>query len=134
MNGRQIGAVIIGLVLSMACSTGCARAQAVTADPAGVWRGTSRCTKRPSACKDEIVVYHVTRVNMSDSLSFDGYRIVNGQEEGMGVIGCRVSGTQIRCPMPNGVWYFKVRRDSLVGELRLPDNSQYRDVRTARSH
>jgi hypothetical protein len=108
-------------------------APTVTTNPVGVWRGVSLCKQRLSQCNDEIVVYQIKRVNAGDSLSVDGRKIVNGQEEPMGVIGCRiVSGTQFRCPMPNGVWYFKVRRDSLLGDLRLPDNSPYRDVRTTR--
>jgi hypothetical protein len=36
--------------------------------------------------------------------------------------------------MQNGVWRFMVRGDSLVGELRLPDDTKFRDVRTARAH
>jgi len=104
-------------------------------NPVGVWRGTSVCTMRPSACKDEIVVYRIARVNGSDSLTFDARKIVNGQEEEMGVIGCHsaASGSQVTCAMPNGVWHFTIRGDSLVGELRLPDNKKFRDVRTARS-
>jgi hypothetical protein len=91
---------------------------------------------RPSPCKDEIVVYRITRVNATDSLSIDARKIVNGQEEEMGVIGCRFAapGAQLTCTMPNGVWRFAVRGDSLVGELRSPNNTKYRDVNTARSH
>ena len=109
---------------------------APASSPAGVWRGTSVCTMRPSSCKDEVVVYRITRVNASDSLSIDARKIVNGQEEEMGVIGCRsaASGAQLTCTMPNGVWHFTIRGDSLVGDLRLPDNRKFRDVRTARSH
>jgi hypothetical protein len=112
-----------------------AQVAAPTANPVGVWRGTSLCRVRPSPCKDEIVVYRITRVNASDSLSLDGRRIVNGQEEEMGVLGCRsaASGAQITCTMPNGVWRFTIRGDSLVGELRSPNNTKYRDVSTARS-
>jgi hypothetical protein len=102
----------------------------------GVWRGTSLCTVRPSSCNDEVVVYRITRVNASDSLSIDARKIVNGQEDQMGVIGCRdaASGSQMTCTMKNGEWRFTIRGDSLVGELRQPDNTKYRDVRTARSH
>jgi hypothetical protein len=105
-------------------------------NPVGVWRGTSLCGVRPSPCNDETVVYRITRVNTSDSLSIDARKIVNGQEEEMGVIGCRsaASGSQLTCTMPNGVWRFTIRGDSLVGELRLPDNRKYRDVSTTRSH
>ncbi|HMG70719.1 MAG TPA: hypothetical protein VK544_06360 [Gemmatimonadaceae bacterium] len=113
-----------------------AQAPAPASSPVGVWRGTSLCRVRPSPCKDEIVVYRITRVNASDSLSLDGRRIVNGQEEEMGILGCRVatSGAQLTCTMPNGAWHFAVRGDSLVGELRLPDNTKFRDVNAARSH
>ena len=108
---------------------------ATASNPVGVWRGTSKCTLRPSPCHEEIVVYRVTRVNTSDSLSIDARKIVNGQEEEMGVIGCRsaASGAQLTCPMANGVWRFTIRGDSLVGELRLSDGTKVRDVRTARS-
>jgi hypothetical protein len=105
------------------------------ADPAGVWRGTSLCTVHPSPCHDEVVVYRITREKTRDSLSIDARKIVNGQEEEMGVIGCRATeqGSKLTCMMGNGVWAFTIRGDSLVGELRLPNKTKYRDVRTARS-
>jgi hypothetical protein len=113
-----------------------AQTQAPAPNPVGVWRGTSLCRLRPSACKDESVVYRITRVNASDSLSIDARKIVNGQEEDMGLLACLpgASVAQITCTMPNGVWRFTIRGDSLVGELRLPDNRKFRDVSTVRSH
>jgi hypothetical protein len=107
----------------------------VAANPAGVWRGTSLCTVHPSPCHDEVVVYRITREKTRDSLSIDARKIVNGQEEGMGIIGCRASeqGSKLTCMMGHGVWAFTIRGDSLVGELRLPNKTKYRDVRTARS-
>jgi hypothetical protein len=112
-----------------------AQVPAAASNPVGVWRGTSLCRLRPSPCKDEIVVYRIARVNASDTLSVDARKIVNGQEEEMGVLGCHsaASGAQLTCTMPNGVWRFTIRGDSLVGELRLPDNRKYRDVSTAHS-
>jgi hypothetical protein len=112
-----------------------AQAPASAPNPVGEWRGTSLCRLRPSACKDENVVYRITRVNASDTLSLDARKIVNGKEEEMGVLECRyaAAGARITCTMPNGVWHFAIRGDSLVGELRLPDNRKFRDVNTARS-
>src|SRR3954464_13836273 len=112
-----------------------AQTPAQAPSPLGVWRGTSTCTVHPSACHDEIVVYRITRLGSTDSVSMDARKIVNGQEEGMGVFPCHpaASGGQVTCTMPNGVWRFSVRGDSLVGDLRLPNNVKYRDVRTARS-
>jgi len=67
-------------------------------------------------------------------VALDARKIVNGQEEEKGVLGCRLaaSGAQFTCTMPNGVWRFTIRGDSLAGELRLPDNTKYRDISTAR--
>jgi hypothetical protein len=103
--------------------------------PVGVWRGTSKCLVRPSPCNDEVVVYRITTAGPADSLSIDARKIVNGQEDGMGIIGCRFAtvGAKLTCPMRNGVWRFAIRGDSLVGELRTPDNTKFRDVRTVRA-
>ena len=103
--------------------------------PVGVWRGTSLCLVRPSPCKDEVVVYRITRLNASDSVSIDARKIVHAREEEMGVLACRLAtpGPSITCTMKNGVWRFTVRGDSLVGELRLPDDTKFRDVRTTRT-
>jgi hypothetical protein len=112
-----------------------APAQAPPPDVAGTWRGTSLCLVRPSACRDEVVVYRITRTTSPDSLLLDARKIVNGAEEEMGVLACRLDATAARltCPIPRGLWQFTVRGDSLVGELRLPDGVRFRDVRTRRS-
>jgi len=101
----------------------------------GTWRGTSVCLVHPSACNDEIVVYRITPLKAADSLALDARKIVRGEEQEMGVLACRLmplSG-QLTCTMPQGVWQFSVRNDSLTGELRLRDNTRYRDVRTIRA-
>ena len=115
--------------------SGPAQATEGAANPVGVWRGVSSCQVRPSACKDEIVVYRITRPTASDSLSMDARKIVNAREEAMGVLACRLAarGSSFTCTLPNGVWRFTVRGDSLVGELRLPDGTKFRDVSASRS-
>jgi hypothetical protein len=112
-----------------------AQTSAGTSNPVGVWRGTSLCRVHPSPCKDEIVVYRITRINATHSVSVDARKIVNGQEEEMGVLGCLLdaSGTRFTCTNPRGAFRFTVRGDSLVGEGRLRDNTKYRDVSAARS-
>jgi hypothetical protein len=110
-------------------------AQAVhPTSPVGVWRGTSLCLVRPSPCHDEVVVYRITAATASDSVSIDARKIVDSREEEMGVLPCGVAagGTSVTCTMRNGVWRFSVRGDSLVGELRLPDGTKFRDVRLVR--
>ena len=127
---RKLAAFAV-LVLAHRLSAQAAR----LTDPIGAWRGTSLCLVRPSACNDETVVYRIARATTSDSLSLDARKIVNGAEVEMGVLACRLDApnAQLTCSIPKGVWHFTVRRDSLVGELRLPDGTKYRDVRTARS-
>ena len=70
-----------------------------------------------------------------DSVSLDAQKIVNGQEQDMGILACRVTttGAQVTCTIPHGTWRFSIRGDSLVGELREHDGTKFRDVRTARS-
>ena len=127
--------LVILLALGALASSAPAQAPAGAANPVGVWRGTSLCLVRPSSCHDEAVVYRITRVNASDSLAINARKIVNAREEEMGIIACRLAtqGSMITCTMPNGIWHFTVRGDSLVGELRLPDSTRFRDVRAARS-
>src|SRR6185503_8713870 len=57
-----------------------------TVTPVGVWRGTSLCLVRPSACNDEIVVYRITPTKSADSLAMDARKIVRGGEQEMGVL------------------------------------------------
>ena len=112
-----------------------AQATVSAADPVGVWRGTSVCLVQPSPCHDEIVVYRITRATTRDSVSMDARKIVNGREEEMGVLACRFAtpDAALTCTIPNGVWRFTIRRDSLVGDLRLPDGTKFRDVSAARA-
>jgi hypothetical protein len=61
-------------------------------------------------------------------------KIVRGQEEDMAIVGCRFvpRTSQLTCTMAQGTWHFQLRGDSLTGELRLLDNTRYRDIRTVR--
>src|SRR4051812_15788518 len=133
MNLRSYSAAL--LALGVFAHRGQAQAAARAADPVGVWRGTSTCQVRPSACKDEIVVYRITRAKASDSVSMDAFKIVNGKEEDMGTLACHVVafGASFTCTIPNAVWRFTIRGDTLIGDLRRSDNTRFRDVHAARS-
>lgn len=111
-------------------------AQAASSDPVGTWRGTSRCELRATACHDESVVYRIARTSARDSLAMDGRKLVNTAEVPMGILGCRLDAPSARltCHIPNGIWLFTIRDDSLVGELRSADGTKIRDVRALRAH
>jgi hypothetical protein len=54
----------------------------------------------------------------------------------MGILACRFdsSSSRLPCSIPHGAWYFIMHADSLTGELRLGDNTRFREVRTIRSY
>src|SRR3954465_8624515 len=81
--------------------------------PMGVWRGTSVCLVRPSPCNDESVVYRITQMRAADSLAIDARKLVRGDEQEMGILGCRLAraSAQLTCVIPQGVWHFSVRGD-----------------------
>ncbi|MFL5613188.1 MAG: hypothetical protein ACJ796_05950 [Gemmatimonadaceae bacterium] len=137
MSIRHLLGICIATIIAHGASAQASPSHAPAATrnspPIGIWRGNSICQVRPSACHDEVVVYRITQVGTGDSLSMDARKIVNGKEENMGILGCIMTNTQITCAMPNGVWHFTVRADSLIGELRLPDNTKFRDVRAVRA-
>lgn len=128
---RLIPAIVTWLGAWPAAGT----AQVVAPNAVGIWRGTSSCLVRPSPCQDETVVYRITRRTQADIVSVDARKVVNGQQEQMGVLECRLvhQSAQLVCTIPRAVWRFTVRGDSLLGELRLADSTKYREVHAARS-
>jgi len=131
----QLAGVVMAGLLAHGASAQSSSRQPATVTAVGTWRGTSVCLVRPSACNDEIVVYRITPMKTADSVTVDARKIVRGAEEEMGVLACRFvpSSGRLICIMPQGTWQFSVRNDSLTGELRLRDNSRFRDVRTKRA-
>lgn len=128
---------LVAVVSLLACGAGAQSAPrpSAPATAVGVWRGTSVCLVRPSACKDEVIVFRIAQAKTADSVSLDGRKVVDGVEDEMGVLACRFAAQDGRmtCVLPQGVWRFHVRNDSLVGELRLNDSTKVRDVRAIRS-
>src|SRR3954467_6597960 len=115
----QLAGLVVAGLLTGAANAATAQSpsqQSMDATPLGTWRGTSVCLVRPSACNDETVVYRITRMNAADSLAVDARKLVRGEEQEMGVLGCRfvASGGQLTCTIAQGVWHFSVRNDSLI--------------------
>jgi len=99
--------------------------------PLGTWRGTSTCLIRPSACHDEVTVYHISRFRTdSTKYTMQANKIVNGVEENMGTLEpCTFTpktGVFI-CPMPPGMrpgeWKFTLTDKSMDGGLWAPDGT-----------
>jgi hypothetical protein len=131
---RLTGLAVVSLLARSATAQSPSQQPAVTT-PVGTWRGTSVCLVRPSACNDEIVVFRIAHTNAADRLTVDARKIVRGDEQQMGVLTCRFTSPNgpLTCALPQGTWRFRVRNDSLVGDLRLADNTKFRDVRAVRA-
>jgi hypothetical protein len=130
----HLAAVAVASLFALAASAQSPAQQQAAATPVGIWRGTSVCLVRPSSCNDEVVVYRITHTKSPDSVAVDARKIVRGEEQEMGVLTCRLMPpTGLTCALPQGVWHFSARNDSLVGELRLRDNTKFRDVRAIRA-
>src|SRR4051812_44862623 len=96
---------LFSLALASALARTATAQSPVPTSPVGTWRGASVCLVPPSACRDEIVVYRITPMKGADSLAVDARKIVRGEEQEMGVLGCRLvplSG-QLTCTIPQGV-------------------------------
>ncbi|TMQ09527.1 MAG: hypothetical protein E6J90_10530 [Deltaproteobacteria bacterium] len=115
-------------------------APAALGDPAGppvigVWRGTSQCTVRPSPCNDEIVVYHVSAGAGPDELAVQANKVVDGREEDMGTLHCRLQRAErrLRCPIEKGVFVYAIDGDRMHGTLDLTDGTRYRVIEVERA-
>jgi hypothetical protein len=131
----RVAAIVVAILLAPQAGAQSPSQQQAATTPVGVWRGTSVCLVRPSPCNDEVVVSRIAQSKAADSLTMDARKIVRGEEQEMGVLSCgfTLPTGPMTCAIPHGTWLFRVRNDSLVGELRTPDNTKFRDVRAARA-
>lgn len=49
----------------------------------GTWKGTPICQVKPSACNDEIAVYHITKGMKPGIYHIVANKVINGKEEDM---------------------------------------------------
>lgn len=107
----------------------------------GTWRGTSTCLVRPSACHDEIAVYHISRFTADTTkLTVQANKIVNGVEENMGTLEPCTFTSKTRtlsCPMPPGVrpgeWRFTFTGNAIDGGLWVPGGTKFREIHARKS-
>jgi len=113
---------------------GCA--QQTTADKIeGIWKGTSLCQVKASACHDEDVVYHISKKS-ANLYIMQASKIVNGSEEDMGTFDSVVyveTKQTLRFTMKDqqgrsAVWLFKVDGIKMHGTLVINENTLFRIV------
>jgi hypothetical protein len=92
----------------------------------GEWHGESVCVAKDTACRDETVVYRITKKSGHASVSAD--KIVNGNAINMGTLEFQYDHDSLICEYSQGVWRLKVDGGKIEGTLILPDHTVFRRV------
>ncbi|HET9056518.1 MAG TPA: hypothetical protein VFN30_06705 [Chitinophagaceae bacterium] len=90
----------------------------------GIWKGTSTCQIKNSPCHDETVVYYISKIQGIDTFNISANKIVNGKEEEMGIIGCKLDkmNNRLLSASPNTLWTFNFKNKNLNGTLYFKGN------------
>jgi hypothetical protein len=102
-------------------------------DPlAGTFEGTSLCQVKPSACRDEHVLYRFTPTK-GRGYRMDAYKLVAGEQIFMGPLDVRfdavarwLEGSLISGGQSRGTVRLRLAGKHLSGNIRLPDGTLYR--------
>ena len=100
----------------------------------GEWHGDSTCVARNTACRDEVVVYRISKQD-SGRISVSADKIVNGSPINMGALEFRYDADHdlLICDYAQGIWKLKVDGARMEGTLTRPDNSLFRRVTLTRA-
>jgi|KBSSwiStaDraftv2_1062776.scaffolds.fasta_scaffold367349_1 hypothetical protein len=112
--------VLLSLFLCLAGKWTWAQADPVKIDSLliGTWTGSSLCQIKNSPCHDEKVVYHISKNRGIDTFYINAGKIVNGEEEGMGILPFIYSAkTRQLTSTAYGIWTFNVEGPKLEGTL-----------------
>jgi len=93
----------------------------------GDWEGESVCVdKNRPACKNEHVVYHITKKEGGDdAVTMRADKIVNGKPEEMGVLDCAFDAPKstLTCEFTvngtHGVFEYTIKGDEMDGTLKI---------------
>jgi hypothetical protein len=102
----------------------------------GTWKGTSTCVGNPKypACKNETVIYEVTRTDKVDVVTLKADKIVNGERQWMGDLSFTWSEEKKRwisimeSRHGGGVWTFHINGKVLDGTLEDPNHDLVRKI------
>ncbi|MBZ5655381.1 MAG: hypothetical protein LAO56_08870 [Acidobacteriia bacterium] len=133
---RPLCAVLISFLCSLLSPASTHPDQAAVL---GTWEGESKCTIATSPCHDEHVIYHIAADDrVAGRLSLDAYKVVAGQQEFMGTLGCQYRSREAMLSCSGNTvkkddWEFKVSGDSMTGTLTIGDEKTlYRRISVRR--
>ena len=97
----------------------------------GDWRGDSTCVATGTACRDEKVVYHITKIpSKAGYVLVSADKIVNGAAINMGTLEFSYDPDKqtLACESAQGVWRITVDGNKMEGALTRPDETIFRRV------
>jgi len=97
---------------------------------AGNWSGNSICQVKDSPCRDEQVVYHISKGSDPAHWKVAADKIVAGKaiDMGEGTFTYDQKTAQLRAEDQGRVWLFTVKGNTMSGTLTMPDKTIYRRV------
>ena len=106
----------------------------------GIWKGTSICQQKQSACHDENVVYHISKKS-ANVYTIQASKIVNGAEDDMGTFDSVVydeTKNTLRFTTKDrqgaiAVWLFIIDGMQMHGTLTVNENTLFRIVELKKS-
>ena len=122
--------VLFSLILCLASKSNQAQTGLLKIDTLliGTWNGTSICQITNSACRDESVVYHISKNRGVDTFYINASKIVNGVEEEMGMLPFVYNEkTNQLTSTTYGIWTFNIKGVKLEGTL-LVHGDLYRKI------
>jgi hypothetical protein len=118
----------------------CYAQQTITDKIEGIWRGTSLCQVKASACHDENVVYHISKISAA-LYTIQASKLVNGAEQDMGTFDSVVydeTKQTLRFAMKDkqersNVWLFRLDGMQMHGTLIINETTLFRKVELKKS-
>lgn len=116
------------------------QAQPGTNSIEGIWKGTSLCQVKPSACHDENVVCHISKAATDTTYTIQMNKMVNGAEEEMGAFDFvydeakqTLTGKTKDSQGRDGVWLFRIDGNQMHGTLTINGNTLFRIIEVKKS-
>lgn len=136
--------IVILLMAASIFSNGASTQGSKTGDVSkllGDWIGESICTEKAgSACHDEKVIYHITKLAEPDKVRLAADKIVNGKPEEMGVLDFTydaekgILSGEFRNARYHGLWEYTVKDNTMEGTLSLlPERTVVRRIKVKKA-
>jgi hypothetical protein len=128
------------LMLALTHTVDCGAQRSTKDSIEGTWKGTSLCQVKSSPCHDENAIYHISKAANGKTYTMQMNKIVNGDEEEMGVSEGVYDETKHTLTTTTkdrqgkaAVWLFKIEGRQMHGTLTVDEKVLYRVIEVTRT-